>query len=160
MSERERWIVYPLLFLALGASLRDKMFDMTTSRRIVCQELVVAEDDRSGREPVPLVTISAARPSPDGPPVGTLYIEGQMIVNGTINANNYAMRGIPFGPALRAVLPGVSPADLLHALQQSAAAMQQPPQTSADVEPGPAAPAESGTPPSAPPSEDKQPAAE
>ena len=25
MTERERWIVYPLLFLALGAALRDKL---------------------------------------------------------------------------------------------------------------------------------------
>ena len=28
MSERERWIVYPLLFFALGAALRDKLAAM------------------------------------------------------------------------------------------------------------------------------------
>ena len=121
MSERERWIVYPLLFLALGASLRDKLFDMTMSRRIVCQELIVAEDNRTGEEPLPLVKIGAAGSTADGHPVGSVYIDGQLVVNGTINANGYAMHGVPFGPALRAVL---SPADLLRALQQSAAAMQ------------------------------------
>jgi hypothetical protein len=31
MTERERWIVYPLLFLALGAALRDKLVDRTTT---------------------------------------------------------------------------------------------------------------------------------
>ena len=29
MSTRERWIVYPLLFLALGTALRDKFWDST-----------------------------------------------------------------------------------------------------------------------------------
>jgi hypothetical protein len=125
MSERERWIVYPLLFLALGASLRDKLFDQTMSRRIVCQELIVAEDDRGGREPMRvLARIGATEPTATGRPIGNVFVDGQVVVKGTINANNYSMRGIPFGPALRAVLPGVSPADLLRALQESAAALQ------------------------------------
>lgn len=44
MSERERWIVYPLLFLALGASLRDKLAKQTRSRQIVCEELYVVNN--------------------------------------------------------------------------------------------------------------------
>lgn len=39
MSERERWIVYPLLFLALGAALRDKLIKQTTSDKVICEEL-------------------------------------------------------------------------------------------------------------------------
>lgn len=39
MSERERWIVYPLLFLALGASLRDKLIKQTLSDKVICEEL-------------------------------------------------------------------------------------------------------------------------
>ena len=39
MSERERWIVYPLLFLALGAALRDKIFNLTQSQTVVCESL-------------------------------------------------------------------------------------------------------------------------
>ena len=39
MSERERWIVYPLLFLALGAALRDKLFNLTRSQTVVCESL-------------------------------------------------------------------------------------------------------------------------
>jgi hypothetical protein len=53
MSTRERWIVYPLLFLALGAALRDKVLhpgrlvgtvvqaDAIGSSRIYCDELQV-----------------------------------------------------------------------------------------------------------------------
>ncbi len=44
MSERERWIVYPLLFLALGASLRDKLAKQTRSQQIVCEELFVVNN--------------------------------------------------------------------------------------------------------------------
>lgn len=44
MTERERWIVYPLLFLALGASLRDKLAKQTRSQQIVCEELFVVND--------------------------------------------------------------------------------------------------------------------
>ncbi len=75
-------------------------------------------------------------------------LDGQVVVDGTINANGYEMRGIPFGPALRAVLPGVSPADLLRALQNSAAAMQNPPALTGPESPpaGPAAADDSATP--------------
>src|SRR5690606_19257884 len=41
MTDRERWIIYPLLFLALGASLRDKLIKSTESQRIKCQGLMV-----------------------------------------------------------------------------------------------------------------------
>src|SRR6185295_8630540 len=58
MTERERWIVYPLLFLALGASLRDKLVDRTTTKSIVCQELrVVDEETGDGQPPRDLARI-------------------------------------------------------------------------------------------------------
>ena len=41
MSERERWIIYPLLFLALGAAMRDKIFNLTRSQKVVCEGLAV-----------------------------------------------------------------------------------------------------------------------
>lgn len=43
MSERERWIVYPLLFLALGASLRDKLLKQTFTETLRCEQLVCNE---------------------------------------------------------------------------------------------------------------------
>ncbi len=43
MSDRERWIVYPLLFLALGAALRDKFIPpaQLRARSIAAEELAV-----------------------------------------------------------------------------------------------------------------------
>ena len=34
MSDRERWIVYPLLFLALGVALRDKLTQIVETRTV------------------------------------------------------------------------------------------------------------------------------
>ena len=45
MSERERWIVYPLLFLALGSALRDKLVKQTRTKQLVCEELIVVDVD-------------------------------------------------------------------------------------------------------------------
>ncbi|MEO1498624.1 MAG: hypothetical protein AAFV43_15885 [Planctomycetota bacterium] len=45
MSERERWIVYPLLFLALGAALRDKIAKQTQTKEIVCERLFLVDSE-------------------------------------------------------------------------------------------------------------------
>jgi hypothetical protein len=39
MTERERWIVYPLLFFALGAALRDKFLQQVSTKEVFCQRL-------------------------------------------------------------------------------------------------------------------------
>ena len=54
MTERERWIVYPLLFLALGAALRDKLFDQTRTKSLECQELTVSAENVGGQPPIAL----------------------------------------------------------------------------------------------------------
>jgi len=41
MSERERWIVYPLLFFALGAALRDKLLQQVDVKNIRCENLQI-----------------------------------------------------------------------------------------------------------------------
>ncbi len=46
MSDRERWIIYPLLFLALGAALRDKLTQAVEVDRIKCKQIVIV--DRQG----------------------------------------------------------------------------------------------------------------
>ncbi len=43
MNERERWIVYPLLFFALGASLRDKFLQHVATKELECQRIVAKE---------------------------------------------------------------------------------------------------------------------
>ena len=49
MSERERWIVYPLLFFALGAALRDKLAHRVESKEIYCQSLRIVDPHDSNR---------------------------------------------------------------------------------------------------------------
>lgn len=69
MTERERWIVYPLLFLALGASLRDKFGGPETidAKHIHCEELrtsqVVIADPRSNQPRIVLKTVPEAAPN-------------------------------------------------------------------------------------------------
>src|SRR5262245_29464955 len=48
MNERERWIVYPLLFFALGAALRDKFLQHVSTKELECQRLVVKQLECDG----------------------------------------------------------------------------------------------------------------
>ena len=43
MSERERWIIYPLLFFALGAGIRDKILQRVEVKEIFCESLRIIE---------------------------------------------------------------------------------------------------------------------
>jgi hypothetical protein len=132
MTERERWIVYPLLFLALGAALRDKLSEHTKTKRIECQELIVYGEDSAGQPGIPLVEIgSMERTSAQSPHVGKIAVNGLIAVDGLIqgrkveaevmqasnvNADHYFFQRIPFAPLMRGG-PGMSAADQLRALQ-------------------------------------------
>jgi hypothetical protein len=79
MNERERWIVYPLLFLALGAALRDKLVDRTTAKSIVCQELSIVDEEPTGREPQrTLVRIGRTKPQPGGKSAALMQMNGDL----------------------------------------------------------------------------------
>jgi hypothetical protein len=114
MTERERWVVYPLLFLALGAALRDKLFDRTTSRVIVCQELRVVDEDITGQRPGRLLAWIRPERAIGSEPIGTLdvngriiRINGELLVGGSVLAKNYSF------------FPGGSWEALWRGLQQS-----------------------------------------
>jgi hypothetical protein len=63
MSERERWIVYPLLFFALGAAVRDKILHRIDAKEIYCESLkIVDQQDPRGRTLAEL-GIQRARPN-------------------------------------------------------------------------------------------------
>jgi hypothetical protein len=118
MTERERWIVYPLLFLALGAALRDKLFDRTTTKSIVCQELMVVDAEPIGSAPVNvLARIGRIEPNSGGPSSGLLMLNGRLDVQGVVNAHQYRYQGVPFVPALPM---GVTWPDFFRAMQQAA----------------------------------------
>jgi hypothetical protein len=48
MTERERWIVYPLVLFALGAALRDKFSQSVTTKELTCQRLVAKQIECEG----------------------------------------------------------------------------------------------------------------
>ena len=126
MNERERWVVYPLLFLALGASLRDKLFDQTTTKSIVCQELTVVDQEPVGNKPVRvLAKIGRADSTNGGPSGGYLIVNGHLEVTGAVNARQYAFNGVPFVPTIPSGVLGVSWPDLVRAMQQAAQSKQQ-----------------------------------
>lgn len=58
MTDRERWTVYPLLFLALGISLKDKLARSIETDRIECKTLVCEGLEVSGPEPGKRVMIA------------------------------------------------------------------------------------------------------
>ncbi len=49
MSERERWIVYPLLFFALGAAIRDKLLQRVEAKEIYCESLRIVDQQDPNR---------------------------------------------------------------------------------------------------------------
>jgi hypothetical protein len=79
MTERERWIVYPLLFLALGAALRDKLIDRTTTKSIVCQELSIVDEESTGLQSQrTLARIGRAKPKSGGKSSAYFQMNGDL----------------------------------------------------------------------------------
>jgi hypothetical protein len=124
MTERERWVVYPLLFLALGAALRDKFIDRTTAKSIKCQELLVVDEQPLGRE-ILLARIGRAEPQATSRPVGDLFVNGRIAVagnievDGFINAQLYAYRGAVLAPGIHPIVPGALLPNLMRDMQQA-----------------------------------------
>lgn len=105
MSERERWVVYPLLFLTLGISLREKMIQ-PISDQVRCRRLAVYdEDNRKVAEIAPMeVTLPGTNETahagslrmmdPFGLPIVSVDFEG-LNVSGSLDV---------FGPVNRQVV--------------------------------------------------------
>ena len=111
MSERERWIVYPLLFLSLGVALRDELFDQTWSRHVVCEQLTLIDGESSPLAP-PQMIGSLGRPGSQMVRAGgQLNVDG--VRAGTVIADQYTS-----GRAK--VVPQPTIMDFLRRLQQAA----------------------------------------
>jgi hypothetical protein len=104
MTERERWIVYPLLFLALGAALRDKLFDRTTTKSIVCQELTVVDEEPVANRPVRILAKIGRTESASGTPP-----RGYLLVNGQVEVVDDLVRGPQSAPVTLAKLGPATP---------------------------------------------------
>jgi hypothetical protein len=119
MNERERWVVYPLLFLALGAALRDKLIDQTISKRIVCQELTIVDDDVTGRHPGRELIKIGRLETAAGPSYGIVQVNGEVLVNGGVRVNGVvdARQIANVGARVLQMLPGMSPAEFARMMQ-------------------------------------------
>ena len=100
MSERERWIVYPLLFLALGTALRDKMIDRTWSRNVVCEELLVVDGSRGSPSAPPTVAHLGRIEKGGRAPSGQLSVD--VVRAGEVIADRYS-----YGRRQVTVTPGL-----------------------------------------------------
>ena len=86
MSERERWIVYPLLFFALGAALRDKVLQRVDTKEVLCESVKIIDH----QDPTRLLAELSFQPTsgdganPFSDRVGTLRLidrEGKELCN-------------------------------------------------------------------------------
>jgi hypothetical protein len=92
MTERERWIVYPLLFLALGAALRDKLVDRTTTKSIVCQELLIVDEESTGLQSQRTLARIGRKPKSVGKSTASLQINGDLEIIDDDLADNSSAR--------------------------------------------------------------------
>lgn len=136
MSERERWVVYPLLFLALGVALRDELMNRTWSRNVVCERLVLIDSD-AGSPSNPNVVGIIGKRSADFKPGGALHLDH--LDASTVQVDTLIANRIVY-PGTRQI-PNPSLSDI-HKLmnQQAESADSQPAEAAA-----PAAPADGGT---------------
>src|SRR4029079_13812896 len=100
MNDRERWIVYPLLFLALCVSFRNQFVDRSFFKTIICQELVVGDIDEHGQEHI--IALIGSRPATaDAPSIGVLEVSGNVLVRGnTIVDGEFQAKSLPRGVIL------------------------------------------------------------
>ncbi len=83
MTERERWVVYPLLFLVLGASLRDRVGSSTSWKSIQCEELRIVDPD-STEVPRPRILVELGHTNDDSSEseIGYLHVAGAARIDG------------------------------------------------------------------------------
>jgi hypothetical protein len=112
MSERERWIVYPLLMFALGAAIRDKLMDRVEAKEIRCESLEIVDQQDPGRI---LARLGIRRTSNTDPtqlavPVGELVLvdeEGRLVCD--IATDIFVQSGRVIAPQLRIIDPNLRP---------------------------------------------------
>lgn len=93
MNERERWIIYPLLFFALGSALRDKFTQQVTTDRlfagkIVCEEISVVDSEKPDRIVAKLSSNPPQRGNPNADRYGVFLLidsEGKELCGVTNN---------------------------------------------------------------------------
>lgn len=132
MSERERWIVYPLLFLALGAALRDKLLKQTQTDNIACKQIFIRDD--AGKVTGVLNSSGLQTPAIKATLVDAQRLQqaGRPVSAGKKSGTVSLPLGTPLGQMLlRAIQGGGAPAPALNkpAVSQPNGASPTPPPT-------------------------------
>jgi len=122
MSERERWIIYPLLFFALGASIRDKLLQRVEAKEIFCESLKIVDQQDHNR---PLAELGFRRADSNDPTqladrVGRLRLidsDGREVceLNSNLSVQRLATKqllvvdpnGVPMVNAMAELVPGM-----------------------------------------------------
>ncbi len=105
MTDRERWIIYPLLFFALGAALRDKFThqvrtDELFAGKVWCEELNVIDSEKPDRIVAKLSSNPPQRGKPDAERFGVFVLidsenrELCSVTNNQLFVNQIACKGV------------------------------------------------------------------
>ncbi len=98
MSSRERWTVYPLLFLTLGIALKDKVTRMVSTDQVLCKQILVT--DRQGMPQVIVASNSGG---------GVIHARGTNQSPDVILGHFNQLNGLMFSDASgRLVRPGLA----------------------------------------------------
>ena len=95
MTERERWIVYPLLFLALGALLRDKLVGSHRheANRVSGARASWTTIRTAAIPPHVYAKIGRSEATGSTPALGYLLVNGEVGINGIVNVNGVVNAG-------------------------------------------------------------------
>lgn len=115
MSQRERWIVYPLLFLALGAALRDKLAKRSVTEHVICEKMTVVDDQ--GR-PVALL---------EGGELQLARVKAEQVFANNLQPPAQASRNIGLGTFLKMLQQAGGGIRLLPRTEPDAPAADSPP---------------------------------
>ncbi|MEM9185535.1 MAG: hypothetical protein AAGB00_03470 [Planctomycetota bacterium] len=141
MSERERWIVYPLLFLALGTALRDKLMKQTVADQVVCKQLIIRGDETDfvvlNEKGVQANSVEATR---------QLRLTGQPVLNGATIPPWFRALMTARTPQPPADLPPAPPAEPTAQAKGAPEEAARPLPPEDDANPPPPAPRPSGKP--------------
>lgn len=108
----------PVLLARIGPADGSNGDELPSGSFVLNGQIEVVDRDPSNNQLArPLVTIGRAQFGPAGTIGGHVRVNGQVLVNGAVNAAIYAYQGQPIVPVLRGVFPGASiPAELMQAI--------------------------------------------
>jgi hypothetical protein len=117
----------PVLLARLGRADSDNGDTPPSGQFLLNGQFDILDKDPSNALARRLVTLGRGTFRQTGVVGGQVLVNGEVAVNGAINATYYVYQGVPIVPALRGVIPGASiPAELLRMLPGALSPTQPP----------------------------------